>query len=65
MRKRKIMVIVIAIALGIACTHHSAKKEKSQKQLHVKEASVPYVPSAFNDMSLFPGNVFQFLINHL
>ena len=65
MKKRKKMVIVIAIAVAVACTHHSIKKEKSQKQLPAKEASVPYVPTAFSDMSLFPGNVFQFLINHL
>jgi hypothetical protein len=65
MKKRKKMVIAIAIALAIACNHHSASKEKSQKQLPAKETSVPYVPSAFNDVSLFPGNVFEFLINHL
>jgi hypothetical protein len=65
MKKRKIMVIVIAIALAIACTHQPVKNKKSQKQLPAKEASVPYVPSAFNDVSLFPGNVFEFLINHL
>jgi hypothetical protein len=65
MKKRKKMVIVIAIAVAVACTHHYNKKEKNQKQLPAKEASIPYVPTAFSDMSLFPGNVFQFLINHL
>lgn len=65
MKKRKKMVIVIAIAVAVACTHHYDKKEKNQKQLPVKEAPIPYVPSAFSDMSLFPGNVFEFLINHL
>ena len=65
MKKRKKIVIVIAIALAIACTHHSIKKEKTKQQLPSKEASIPYVPSVFIDISLFPGNVFQFLINHL
>ncbi|HWI90229.1 MAG TPA: hypothetical protein VNT20_03095 [Flavisolibacter sp.] len=65
MKKRKKMVIVVAIAVAIACTHHSIKKEKTKPQLPAKEASIPYVPTAFSDMSLFPGNVFQFLINHL
>jgi hypothetical protein len=65
MKRRKKMVIVIAIAMAVACTHHSIKKEKNKPQLPAKEASVPYVPTAFSDMSLFPGNVFQFLINHL
>lgn len=65
MKKRKMMVIVIAIAIAVACCHHSSKKEKTNLQLPSKEASVPYVPTAFSDMSLFPGNVFQFLINHL
>lgn len=59
------MVIVIAIALGVACTHHSIQKEKPKKQLPAKEASLPYVPTAFSDVSLFPGNVFELLINHL
>lgn len=65
MKKRKMMVIVLAIAITIACCHQSNKKEKTKQQLPAKEASVPYVPTAFSDMSLFPGNVFQFLINHL
>jgi len=65
MSKRKIMVIVIAIAIALACCHYSAKKDKSQKQPPAKEASVPYVPSAFNDVSLFPGNMFELLINSL
>lgn len=65
MKKRKKMVIVIAIAVAVACTHHSIKKEKPKRQLPAKEVSVPYLPTAFSDMSLFPGNVFQFLINHL
>jgi hypothetical protein len=65
MKKRKKMVIAIAIALAVACSHPSAQKEKAHKQLHVTETRVPYVPSAFSDVSLFPGNVFEFLINHL
>lgn len=59
------MVIVIAMAIAVACCHHSAKKEKCQKQQPANEASVPYVPSAFSDVSLFPGNVFELLINRL
>jgi len=59
------MVIVIAIALAVACAHHSVQKENSQKQLPVKKSSIPYVPAAFRDMSLFPGNVFEFVINYL
>jgi hypothetical protein len=65
MKKTKIMVIVIAIALGVACAYHSIQKEKTKKQPPAKEASVPYEPTAFSDVSLFPGNVFELLINHL
>ena len=59
------MVIVIAIALAIACTHHSTQKQKTKKQLPEKESSLPYVPSVFIDVSLFPGNLFQFVVNSL
>ena len=59
------MVIVIAIALAIACTHHSTQKQKIKKRLHKKEVLLPYVPSVFIDVSLFPGNVFEFAMNYL
>jgi uncharacterized alpha/beta hydrolase family protein len=65
MKKTKWVVIVIAIALGIACTHLSTQKQKIQKRLHKKEVSLPYVPSVFIDVSVFPGNLFEFLINQL
>ena len=65
MKKRKTMVIAIAIALAIACTHHSIQKLKNKKTLPEKEVSLPYLPSAFIDVSLFPGNVYQFLVNYL
>jgi hypothetical protein len=58
------MVIVIAIAIAIACTHQSQKISKP-KQQPAGEASLPYLPCAFVDMALFPGNVFEVLINHL
>ena len=59
------MVIAIALALAIACTHHSTQKQKIKKRLPKKEVLLPYVPSVFIDVSLFPGNVFEFLINYL
>jgi hypothetical protein len=65
MKKRKTMVIVIAIALAIACTHHSIQKSKTKKALPEKQVVVPYVPLVFIDASLFPGNVYQFLVNYL
>jgi PBP1b-binding outer membrane lipoprotein LpoB len=65
MKKRIIMAMVIAIALGIACTYHSVQQEKAKQQQPVKKVSVPYAPSAFIDVALFPGNVFQFLVNSL
>ena len=64
MKKRQKMVIVIAIAMAIACTHFS-KKISNPKQQPAAEASIPYLPSAFIDMALFPGNVFEVFINHL
>ena len=65
MKKIKRMVIVIAIALAIACTHYSIQKQKTKKQLPAKEAALPYIPSVFIDVSLFAGNLFQFLVNSL
>lgn len=65
MKKRKMMVIVIAIAVAIACAHRSTKQEKTGNPLPGKNLSIPYTPSAFSDVSLFPGNVFEFLINHI
>jgi uncharacterized alpha/beta hydrolase family protein len=65
MKKRKMLVIVIAIALTIACTHHSIKKTEPKKGTTEKQVSAPYVPSVFIDVSLFPGNLFEFLINYL
>ena len=65
MKKRKRMVIAIAIALAVACTHHSIKKEKIRKQLPVKEALVPYLPSVLIDMSFFPCNLFLIMVNYL
>lgn len=65
MKKRKKMVIVTAIALAIACTHHSLQKLKTKKAPPEKQATLPYVPSVFIDVALFPGNLFQFLINYL
>ena len=65
MKKRKMMVIVITIAVSIACAHHSKKQEKTVNGLPEKKSSIPYTPSAFSDVSLFPGNAFEFLINHL
>lgn len=59
------MVIAIAIALAVACSYYSIKKQRSQKQLPVKETSPPYVPTAFIDVSLFPGNMFELLVNYL
>jgi len=64
MKKRKKMVIVVAIAMAIACTHYSKKISKPIQQ-PATEASIPYLPSAFIDMGLFPGNVFEVFINHL
>ena len=57
--------MVIAIALAIACTHHSTQKQKIKKRLPKTEVLLPYVPSVFIDVSLFPGNVFEFLMNYL
>jgi hypothetical protein len=65
MKKRIMMVIVIAIAVAIACDHHSTKQEKTGNRLPEKKLLIPYTPSAFSDVSLFPGNAFEFLINHL
>ena len=65
MKKRKTMVIVIAIALAIACTHHSIQKLKNKKAPAQKVAALPYLPSALIDVSFFPGNVYQFLVNYL
>jgi len=57
--------MVIAIALAIACTYHSTQKQKNKKRLPKKEVLLPYVPSVFIDVSLFPGNVFEFAMNYL
>jgi hypothetical protein len=65
MKKTKWVMMVIAIALAIACTHHSTQKQKIKKRLHKKEVLLPYVPSVFIDVSLFPGNVFEFAMNYL
>jgi len=65
MKKRKMMVIVIAIAMAIACAHHAVKKIKIKKPAPETRVSVPYVPSVFIDVSLFPGKLFEFLVNHL
>lgn len=59
------MVIVIAIAMAIACAHHSIKKIKTKKPATETQVSIPYVPSVFIDVSLFPGKLFEFLVNHL
>jgi hypothetical protein len=65
MKKRKMMVMVTAIALAIACTHHSIKKIKTKKSSPEKQVVAPYVPSVFIDVSLFPGNFYQFLVIYL
>ena len=65
MKKTKWVVIVIAIALAIAYIYHSNQKQKIKKRLPKKEVSLPYVPSVFLDVSLFQGNVFEFLVNYL
>lgn len=65
MKKRKMMVIVTAIALGIACLSHFITQTLNDSPGREEQFTLPYVPPAFIDVMLFPGNLYEFLINHL